>query len=97
LTVEVRCFNTARVFAESGVRIAIVDPPVPLYRRRSSLEIQPFEPATQVSVSVVRSRKRPFSRGAEAVSCQVRLVAAAINEKLVLSSPFGRAEYLQGK
>jgi hypothetical protein len=36
-------------------------------------------------------------RVAEAVSCQVRLVAAEINEKLVLSARFGRAEYLQGK
>jgi len=48
-------------------------------------------------VSVVRSRKRPLSRAAEAVLCEVHVVAAEINEKLVLSAHFGRAEYLQGK
>ena len=69
----------------------------PLFIGRFNLAIQPFEPATQVSASVARSHKRPFSRAAEAVLCEVRVVAAEINEKLVLSVHFGRAEYLQGK
>jgi hypothetical protein len=64
---------------------------------RFNLTVRPFEPATQVSASVVRSRKRPLSRAAEAVLCEVRVVAAEINEKLVFSAYFGRAEYLQGK
>jgi hypothetical protein len=68
-----------------------------LYSGRFNLTIRPFEPATQVSASVVRSRKRPLSRAAEAVLCEVRVVAAEINEKLVFSAYFGRAEYLQGK
>jgi hypothetical protein len=44
---------------------------------------------SQVSDSMVRA--------AEAVLCEVRVVAAEINEKLVLSVHLGRAEYLQGK
>jgi len=74
-----------------------VDPLSPLYSGRFNLAIRPIEPAAQVSASVVRSRKRPLSRAAEAVLCEVRVVAAEINEKLVLSVHLGRAEYLQGK
>jgi hypothetical protein len=47
------------------------------------LAIRPFEPATQVSASVVRSRKRPLSRAAEAFLREVRVVAGEINGKLV--------------
>lgn len=58
-TVEIRYLNTARVFAESGVGVAIVDPPLPLHSERFNLTIRPFEPATQVSASMVRARPRP--------------------------------------
>ena len=82
-TVEVRYCNTACVLAESGVGVAIVDPLSPLFSGRFNLAIRPFEPATQVSASVVRSRKRPLSRAAEAFLREVRVVAGEINEKLV--------------
>jgi DNA-binding transcriptional LysR family regulator len=82
-TVEVRYCNTACVLAESGVGVAIVDPLSPLFSGRFKLAIRPFEPATQVSASVVRSRKRPLSRAAEAFLREVRVVAGEINEKLV--------------
>jgi hypothetical protein len=85
-TVETRYFITAREFAESGVGVAIVDPPSPLYSERFNLTIRPF-PGFGFD----------GARAAEAAMCQVRLVAAEINEKLVLFSHFGRAEYLQGK
>ena len=52
-TVEIRYLNTASVFAESGVGVAIVDPPSPLQSERFNLTIRPFEPATQVSASMV--------------------------------------------
>jgi DNA-binding transcriptional LysR family regulator len=81
--VEVRYCNTACVLAESGVGVAIVDPLSPLCSGRFKLAIRPFEPATQVSASVVRSRKRPLSRAAEAFLREVRVVAGEINEKLV--------------
>jgi len=63
--VEIRYFNTSCVFAESGVGVAIVDPLSPVFSGRFNLAIRPFEPATQVSASVVRSRKRPLSRATE--------------------------------
>ena len=45
--------------------------------------VVPFAPATQILASVVRSRKRQLSRGAEAFFREVRVVAGEINEKLV--------------
>jgi len=36
-------------------------------------------------------------RAADAVLCEVRVLAVEINEKLVLSAHFGRREYLLGK
>jgi hypothetical protein len=96
-TVEIRYCSTAYVLAESGVGVAVVDPLLPLFSGRFNLAIRPFEPATQVSPSVVRSRKRSLSRAAEAFLRKVRVVAGEINEKLVFSAHFGRAEYLQGK
>ena len=82
-TAVIRYFNTSCVLAESGVGVAIVDPLSPLLSGRFNLAIRPFEPATQVSASVVRSRKRPLSRAAEAFLREVRVVAGEINEKLV--------------
>ena len=74
-----------------------VDPPVALVQRAVQFSDPAHRAAAQVSASVVRSRKRPLSRAAEAVLCEVRVVAAEINETLVLSVHLGRAEYLQGK
>jgi len=68
----------------------------PLFIRRFNLAIQPFEPATQVSASLVRSWSARL-RAADAVLCEVRVLAVEINEKLVLSAHFGRREYLLGK
>jgi len=81
--VEVRYCNTACVLAESGVGVAVVDPLSPLFSGHFRLAIRPFEPATQVSASVVRSRKRPLSRAAEAFLRDVRVVAGEIGQKLV--------------
>jgi DNA-binding transcriptional LysR family regulator len=80
--VEVRYCNTACVLAESGIGVAVVDPLSP-FSSRSKLAIRPFEPATQVSASVVRSRKRPLSRPAEAFLREVRLVAGEMGQRLV--------------
>jgi len=85
-TVVIRYFNTSYVLAESGVGVAIVDPLSPLLSGRFNLAIRPFEPATQISASVVRSRKRQLSRAAEAFLREVRVVAGEINEKLVSRS-----------
>ncbi|MDQ8732360.1 LysR family transcriptional regulator [Bradyrhizobium sp. LHD-71] len=82
-TVEVRYCHTACVLAESAVGVAVVDPLSPVFSGRFNLAIRPFEPATQVSASVVRSRKRPLSRSAQAFLRDVRKVAGEINEKLV--------------
>ncbi len=74
--VEVRYCNTACVLAESGVGVAVVDPLSPLFSGRYDLAIRPFTPASEVTASAVRSRKRPISRAADAFLREVRLVAA---------------------
>jgi hypothetical protein len=65
------------------VGVAIVDP---LLSGRFNLAIRPFDPATQISASVVRSRKRQLSRAAEAFLRKVRVVAGEISENLVSRS-----------
>ncbi len=82
-SVEVRYCNTACVLAESGVGVAIVDPLSPLCGNHPDLLVRPFEPATPVTASVVRSRKRPLSRPAEAFLREVRVVAGEVGETLV--------------
>jgi DNA-binding transcriptional LysR family regulator len=79
----IRYFNTSCLLAESGVGVAIVDP---LLSGRFNLAIRPFDPATQISASVVRSRKRQLSRAAEAFLRKVRVVAGEISENLVSRS-----------
>lgn len=81
-SVEVRYCNTACVLAEAGVGVALVDPLSPLFAGRFRLTSRPFEPASRVAASVVRSRKRPLSRAGEAFLREVRQVAAQVAEKL---------------
>ena len=81
-SVEVRYCNTACVLAESGVGVAVVDPPSPVFSGRYDLAIRPFAPASEVRASAVRSRKRPISRAADAFLREVRLVAAETAAKL---------------
>ena len=81
-SVEVRYCNTACVLAESGVGIAVVDPLSPVFSGHYELAIRPFAPASQVTASAVRSRKRPISRAADAFLREVRLVAAETAAKL---------------
>ncbi|SEG40127.1 LysR family transcriptional regulator [Bosea lathyri] len=80
--VEVRYCNTACVLAESGVGVAVVDPLSPLFSGHYNLAIRAFEPAVQVSASVVSSRKRPLSRAAEAFLREVRVVVGEVAGKL---------------
>jgi DNA-binding transcriptional LysR family regulator len=80
--VEVRYCNTACVLAENGVGVAVVDPLSPLFSGHYNLAIRAFEPAVQVSASVVSSRKRPLSRAAEAFLREVRVVVGEVAGKL---------------
>jgi DNA-binding transcriptional LysR family regulator len=84
--VEVRYCNTACVLAESGVGVAVVDPLSPLFSGHYNLAVRAFEPACQVSASVVRSRKRPLSRAAEAFLREVRIVVGEVAERAGLKS-----------
>lgn len=79
-SVEVRYCNTACILAETGVGVAVVDPLSPLSAK--NLTVRPFEPASPVSASVVRSRKRPLSRAAEAFLREVRVVAGETLRRL---------------
>lgn len=81
-SVEVRYCNTACVLAESGVGVAVVDPLSPLFSGHYDLAIRAFEPASAVSASVIRSRKRPISRAAEAFLREVRVIASETAGKL---------------
>lgn len=81
-SVEVRYCNTACVLAESGVGVAVVDPLSPVFSAHYDLAIRPFTPASEVTASAVRSRKRPISRAAEAFLREVRLIAAETAAKL---------------
>jgi DNA-binding transcriptional LysR family regulator len=81
-SVEVRYCNTACVLAENGVGIAVVDPLSPVFSGHYNLAIRAFSPASRVTASVVRSRKRPISRAAEAFLREVRLIAAETAAKL---------------
>jgi len=81
-SVEVRYCNTACVLAESGVGVAVVDPLSPVFSGHYDLAIRPFAPASEVTASAVRSRKRPISRAADAFLREVRLVAAETAAKL---------------
>lgn len=81
-SVEVRYCNTACVLAESGVGVAVVDPLSPVFSGRYDLAIRPFSPASQVTASAVRSRKRPISRAADAFLREVRLIATETAAKL---------------
>lgn len=81
-SVEVRYCNTACVLAESGVGVAVVDPLSPVFSGHYDLAIRPFCPASKVTASAVRSRKRPISRAADAFLREVRLVAAETAAKL---------------
>jgi DNA-binding transcriptional LysR family regulator len=81
-SVEVRYCNTACVLAESGVGVAVVDPLSPVFSGHYDLAIRPFSPASLVTASAVRSRKRPISRAADAFLREVRLVAAETAAKL---------------
>lgn len=81
-SVEVRYCNTACVLAEAGVGVAIVDPLSPLLAGRFKLTTRPFEPASKVAASAVRSVKRPLSRAAEAFLREVRHVADEMAAKL---------------
>lgn len=81
-SVEVRYCNSACVLAESGVGVAVVDPLSPVFSGHYDLVIRPFSPASRVTASAVRSRKRPISRAAEAFLREVRLVAAETAAKL---------------
>lgn len=81
-SVEVRYCNTACVLAESGVGVAIVDPLSPVFSGHYDLAIRPFTPASQVTASAVRSRKRPISRAADAFLREVRLIATETAAKL---------------
>lgn len=75
-SVEVRYCNTACVLAESGVGVAVVDPLSPVFSGHYNLAIRAFAPASEVTASVIRSRKRPISRAAESFLREVRLIAA---------------------
>lgn len=81
-SVEVRYCNTACVLAESGVGIAVVDPLSPVFSGHYDLAIRRFAPVSEVSASVVRSRKRPISRTAEAFLHEVRLIASETAAKI---------------
>jgi DNA-binding transcriptional LysR family regulator len=81
-SVEVRYCNMACVLAESGVGVAVVDPLSPVFSSHSSLAIRAFAPASEVTASVIRSRKRPISRAAQAFLNEVRLIAADTASKL---------------
>lgn len=81
-SVEVRYCNTACVLAESGVGVAVVDPLSPVFSGHYDLAIRPFTPASQVTASAVRSRKRPISRAADAFLREVRLIATETAAKL---------------
>jgi DNA-binding transcriptional LysR family regulator len=82
-SVEVRYCNTACVLAESGVGVAVVDPLSAAYGRHPELAVRPFEPASPVEASVVRSRRRPLSRPATAFLREVRLVAGEVAQRLI--------------
>ena len=79
---EVRYGHTACVLVESGVGVAVVDPLSPLFSGHFKLAMRPFVPMIEVKASVVRSRKRPLSRAAEAFLREVRVVAADVGTKL---------------
>lgn len=81
-SVEVRYCNTACVLAESGVGVAVVDPLSPVFSGHYDLAIRSFAPASGVTASVIRSRKRPISRAADACLREVRLIAAETAAKL---------------
>jgi DNA-binding transcriptional LysR family regulator len=81
-SVEVRYCHAACVLAESGVGVAVVDPLSPVFSGHYNLAIRPFAPASGVTASVIRSRKRPISRAAAAFLKEVRLVAAETAVKL---------------
>lgn len=81
-SVEVRYCNTACALAESGFGVAIVDPLSPRFAGRYRLAVRVFRPACAVSASVVRSRKRPLSRAAEAFLRDVRSVASRTAERI---------------
>ena len=70
------------VLAESGVGVAVVDPLSPLFSGHYNLAVRAFEPACQVSASVVHSRKRPLSRAAEAFLREVRVAVGEVAERL---------------
>lgn len=86
-SVEVRYCNTACVLAESGVGVAVVDPLSPVFSGHYNLAIRNFAPASRVTASVIRSRKRPISRAAEGFLREVRLIAAETAAKLGCSEP----------
>jgi len=79
--VEVRYCHTACVLAESGVGAAIVDPLSPYCGGHTDLEVRRFEPETPISASVVRSRRRPLSRPAEAFLEELRKMTAEVAER----------------
>lgn len=81
-SVEVRYCNTACVLARSAVGIAVVDPLSAIFGNHPGLIVRPFAPASRVTASVVRSRKRPISRAAAALLDEVRLVATATAAEL---------------
>jgi hypothetical protein len=70
------------VLAESGIGVAVVDPLSPLFNGHFKLAMRPFIPAIQIHATVVRSRKRPLSRAAEAFLREVRVVAAEVRTRL---------------
>ena len=81
--VEVRYCNTACVLAESGVGVSVVDPLSASFGPNYRLAVRTFEPFSEVSAFVVRSRKRPLSRVGEALLREVRVVASKTAGRLV--------------
>lgn len=80
-TVEVRYCNSACVLAEAGVGVTVVDA-LSALSSQGEVTIRPFEPESIVSASVVRSQKRPLSKGASAFLKEVRVIAEETAMKL---------------
>ena len=81
--VEVRYCNTACVLADSRRRACRRGPALAALRAdASSWRRGHSNRQAAVAASVVRSRKRPLSRAAEAFLREVRLVASELAEKL---------------
>ncbi|MCQ4159321.1 LysR family transcriptional regulator [Roseomonas sp. GC11] len=69
--VEVRYGDTARVLAEAGVGVAVIDP-FSAGNRRQPLAARPFEPAIPSHAVAFFSSRLPLSRGAEAFLREIR-------------------------